>query len=210
MKDNLKNNLRNTLTLVAAMMIIAGMLLIAHAAQYPGNGQGGTTTGALGSPAANFSYTPTNLSASNVTDANGTFEFNFQAAHTYSNYTGGLGGILGYTNEPRFLIRPGYGISLAVYITNAPADDAGAAVFVLNLNRSVDGVFGDPTTNFTYTFNLSATGTNYFTTNIPWSTNLDGYQSVGILSSTNGTTNGIGVAVEFARPIPWNPSPRGY
>lgn len=210
MNDNSKNNLRSLLTLLAVMVIITASLLVGRATQYPGNGQGGTTTGALGSPAANFTYTPTNLSASNAVDANSNFEFNVQPAHTYSNYTAGLGGILGYTNEPRFLIRPGYGISLAVYITNAPADDAGAAVFVLNLNRSVDGVFGDPSTNFTYTFNLSSTGTNFFTTNIPWNTNLDGYQSVGIISSTNGTTNGIGVAVEFGRPVPWNPSPRGY
>ena len=158
-------------------------------------------------PLANFVYTPTNVSAVQATNASGAYIFNVSPASAKyaTNYTQGLG-YAGWSNEASFSIRPGYGVAIGFLITNHSAD-IGSNV-TIGLNLSPDGINGSSLTNFTFTFTLLATS-NFFTTNIPWNTNLDGQQAIGLMALSNWTANACGESLEFARGFPWKQTATG-
>ena len=150
-------------------------------------------------PLAPYTYTPTNLSTTVVTNSSGSFLFNVLAATSYTN-------LQANTNNDQFLVRPGYGVAVAFFITNA-SGDAGKTISVY-LDGSVDTANFDIHTNWTISAVLAGTS-NWYTWSLPWNTNLDGYAAIQAYAATNSGAAPIGLGVVFSRPAPWKNTPTG-
>ena len=118
---------------------------------------------------------------------------------------------LGYSNAipvQSFLIRPGFGIAFTTVVTNT-ASVNGSLTY--SFHFSDDGTNWDSLTNFQWTIALTGTNVLTYTTNLT-DTWVTGHKSIALYTVTNTSASGAASInlLELSRPIPWNPSPRGY
>ena len=185
--------LRDILIAIALLAIMAATLFVGTR---PLRAQ--PTIGSyVSNPELNFTASPTNLSLSNAYDANTNWLFNVVTANSYTN----IG-----SNNTAFLIRPGYGFAVDMYVTNASAD-AGKHVQLSWSRALVAGAY-DVQTNYFMDVVLIGTN-NHYTTNYADSL-CSGFYAVSTLVVSNGCVNPIGLAETLGRPVPWPTALRGY
>lgn len=119
-------------------------------------------------------------------------------ANSYSNVVGLV---------PKFLVRPGFGLGFSITLTNVYSTNVGA--FTVALQGCTDGTNNSLGTNWTFSFNVLGTNQT-FVTNLS-AAQLDGYWSVSPYTISNADNTGVTLQhYVVSRPVPWNPSPRGY